>query len=94
MCVGISSLPSSPSGLTLPSTALSHNTAYHTMSEALGGRGILVTTLTELSQAVQTALRETALPTVINVIIEKEGKRKQQKHDWLTKTTTTPQAKL
>lgn len=90
MCVhiGVNSYPSQPSGTNLVSTALSPNTAYHTLSIALGGRGVEVHTLAQLTEAVKEGMEEKERPYVVNVIMERESKRKAQKHDWLTQPTS------
>lgn len=56
------------------------------MGPALGGRGILCRTQSEITRALQQAFSETDKPTVINVLIKTDASRKKQEFNWLTRS--------
>ncbi|KAI6228367.1 Thiamine pyrophosphate enzyme domain containing protein [Aphelenchoides besseyi] len=70
----------------LPVTSLSANCRYELMGQALGGRGVLARTQTEISRALTHAFAQTDKPTVINVLIQTDASRKEQEFSWLTRS--------
>lgn len=50
------------------------------------GKGFLCRTTQELDSAMQEAIKNTAGPTLINVLISPVAQRKPQEHDWLTRS--------
>ncbi|GMR46456.1 hypothetical protein PMAYCL1PPCAC_16651, partial [Pristionchus mayeri] len=69
----------------LPVTSLSSECRYDKLAEALGGRGWLVRTKDEIAKALSEAEKETARPTLINVLIATDADRKPQEDSWLTR---------
>jgi 2-hydroxyacyl-CoA lyase 1 len=88
---GVPELPEDrdPSGI--PVTALSPEAKYEKIAEAFGGKGIKVTTHSELSNALNEAFDEDKLH-IINVAIDPSGSKKPQEFAWLTREE--PKAKL
>lgn len=59
---------------------------YELMGPALGGKGVLCRTQTEITRALHQAFGEKEKPTVINVLIKTNASRKQQEFTWLTRS--------
>ncbi len=57
---------------------------YEKMIEGFGGRGYFATTPEEFSSALKDALAQ-RMPTIVNVAIDPQAKRKPQKFEWLTR---------
>jgi len=57
---------------------------YEKMIEGFGGRGYFATTPDEFSSALKEALSQ-RMPTIVNVAIDPQAKRKPQKFEWLTR---------
>ncbi|CAD5210059.1 unnamed protein product [Bursaphelenchus okinawaensis] len=72
--------------LALPVMALSYECAYEKMGPALGGKGYLARTKTEISRALKEAIAERETPSLINVHIQPDAGRKQQEFSWLTRS--------
>ncbi|KAF8372988.1 hypothetical protein PRIPAC_79417 [Pristionchus pacificus] len=70
----------------LPVLSLSPECRYDKMCEALGGRGWMVRTKDEISNALEKAEKETARPTLINILIATDADRKPQEDNWLTRS--------
>jgi 2-hydroxyacyl-CoA lyase 1 len=68
----------------LPSTALQLNTKYHILAESLGARGYLATTLEQVRDATEDAVRRNEV-AVVNVIID-SGKDKKLEFGWMAST--------
>ncbi|KAJ1977412.1 hypothetical protein H4R35_002312 [Dimargaris xerosporica] len=68
--------------LTLPSTALSPNTRYELIAEAVGGKGYLARTPQELFQAVRDSLGQSTL-CLINCII-RAGSQQKLEFNWMS----------
>ncbi|KAK9320638.1 thiamine pyrophosphate enzyme, N-terminal TPP binding domain-containing protein [Lipomyces orientalis] len=79
-------------GNPLPSTALGFETRYDLIAEAVGGKGFVARTATELKMAATDALRNRAV-TVVNVIIDPGAKTKLE-FGWLASTKKKPPSKL
>jgi 2-hydroxyacyl-CoA lyase 1 len=60
---------------------------YDRMMEALGGHGEYVETVEQLKPAVERSLKS-GKPSLVNVVIDKRMRRKQQQHDWMTGRST------
>jgi len=70
---GLDKLPESGP---IPVTALTPGTSYEKLGEALGARGYLCHTPDEVSKALYQAMRETSVPSVINVLIAPSPRQK------------------
>jgi 2-hydroxyacyl-CoA lyase 1 len=57
---------------------------YEKMIEGFGGRGYFATTPDEFASALKEALSQ-RMPTIVNVAIDPQAKRKPQKFEWLTR---------
>ncbi len=57
---------------------------YEKMIEGFGGKGYFATTPDEFSSALKDALAQ-RMPTIVNVAIDPQAKRKPQKFEWLTR---------
>ena len=57
---------------------------YEKMIEGFGGKGWFATTPDEFSRALKEALAQRS-PTIVNVAIDPQAKRKPQKFEWLTR---------
>jgi thiamine pyrophosphate-dependent acetolactate synthase large subunit-like protein len=57
---------------------------YEKIAEAFGARGFYVESLAELRPALEAAMASPH-PTIVNVIIDPQAKRKPQKFEWLTR---------
>jgi thiamine pyrophosphate-dependent acetolactate synthase large subunit-like protein len=68
----------------IPTWVYTPGARYELIAEAFGGRGFRVEKLAELAPALEQALGQTK-PTVVNVLIDPEAKRKPQKFAWLTR---------
>jgi|ERR1700682_626402 thiamine pyrophosphate-dependent acetolactate synthase large subunit-like protein len=87
-----SSVPSNP-GLEVYPTQLGYKVRYDKMCQALGGLGYYVENPSELRSTLEKAISETEakkVPSVVNIIIQASGQRKEQEHSWLTR----PNSKL
>jgi thiamine pyrophosphate-dependent acetolactate synthase large subunit-like protein len=56
------------------------------MGPALGGKGVLCRTQTEITRALQQSFDEKEKPTVINILIKTDASRKKQEFTWLTRS--------
>jgi len=70
----------------IPVTGLSADCHYELMGPALGGKGVLCKTQSEITRALRDAFEEKEKPTVINVLIKTNASRKQQEFTWLTRS--------
>lgn len=68
----------------LPSTALQLNTKYHDLAISLGAEGYLASTLDEVKNATESAIKNNKV-AVINVIID-SGKDKKLEFGWMAST--------
>jgi 2-hydroxyacyl-CoA lyase 1 len=71
---------------TVPPGAMSPGARYDLMMEGLGGKGYQAETIDELNAALADAFKLGG-PSLINVPIAPDAKRKPQKFGWLTSTT-------
>ena len=71
---------------TVPPGAMSPGARYDLMMEGLGGKGYQAETIDELNAALADAIKLGG-PSLINVPIAPDAKRKPQKFGWLTSTT-------
>tara|TARA_B100000700_G_scaffold309897_2_gene389739 strand:+ start:3884 stop:5545 length:1662 start_codon:yes stop_codon:yes gene_type:complete len=71
---------------TVPPGAMSPGARYDLMMEGLGGKGYQAETIDELNAALADAFKLGG-PSLINVPIAADAKRKPQKFGWLTSTT-------
>ena len=71
---------------TVPPGAMSPGARYDLMMEGLGGKGYQAETIDELNAALDDAFKLGG-PSLINVPIAADAKRKPQKFGWLTSTT-------
>ncbi|CAG5121787.1 unnamed protein product [Candidula unifasciata] len=72
--------------LTIPAKSLCPNTRYEKLIEAFGGSGFFVQTTEELKASLKAALKNTTMPSVINIMINPQAQRKAQEFFWLTKS--------
>uniref|UniRef100_A0A8R1YE10 2-hydroxyacyl-CoA lyase n=1 Tax=Pristionchus pacificus TaxID=54126 RepID=A0A8R1YE10_PRIPA len=70
----------------LPVLSLSTECRYDKMAESLGGKGWLVRTKDEITNALKEADNEKGRPTLINILIATDAERKPQKDHWLTRS--------
>ena len=75
-------------GAQKPVGGMSFGARYDVMMQGLGGTGFNATTSAELDAALQQALAIDG-PTLINVPLDPDAKRKPQKFGWLTSTSGT-----
>ena len=75
-------------GAQKPVGGMSLGARYDIMMQGLGGKGVNATTPEELDAALKTALAHNG-PTLINVPLDPEARRKPQKFGWLTSTSGT-----
>ncbi|XP_072535496.1 2-hydroxyacyl-CoA lyase 1 [Salminus brasiliensis] len=69
-----------------PPVTLLPEARYEQVMSAFGGCGYLVRTVEELRSALQQSLRDTANPSLLNVLIDPASDRKQQEFPWLTRS--------
>ncbi|KAF4527015.1 hypothetical protein B566_EDAN001562 [Ephemera danica] len=67
-----------------PPTCLSVEVRYETMMTMFGRKGYFCTTIPQVQEALQQALKITDGPTIINIAISPSADRKPQDHSWLT----------
>ena len=82
----------------VPSTslggALADGGRYEQMMHAFGGKGYHVTLPDEIEPALTQALKETSIPSLMNIMISPFSRRKKQKFDWLTREAPAADSKL
>ncbi|KAE9547914.1 hypothetical protein FO519_008873 [Halicephalobus sp. NKZ332] len=71
--------------LNFPVLSLTPECRYDKMCEAFGGKGFLCRTVPEIRKALDEASKSKTT-CLINVIIANDSERKQQEHDWLTRS--------
>ncbi|KAL6488441.1 hypothetical protein MHYP_G00021820 [Metynnis hypsauchen] len=69
-----------------PPVTLLPEARYEQVMCAFGGCGYLVRTVEELRSALEQSLRDTAMPSLLNVLIDPAADRKQQDFPWLTRS--------
>ncbi|XP_043270483.1 2-hydroxyacyl-CoA lyase 1 isoform X2 [Venturia canescens] len=74
-----------PTETTLPQL-LSTETRYEKMMEMFGRRGHLCKTIEEIQKALEIALQVKDSPSIINILIDPQAGRKEQKFNWLTES--------
>jgi thiamine pyrophosphate-dependent acetolactate synthase large subunit-like protein len=78
---GVDSLPDDP--FDAPAQGYTIDAGYESMIAGFGGRGYLVRTPEELSNALKQALDD-PMPSLINILIDPHASGKPQKFSWLT----------
>lgn len=69
-----------------PSTILSCDTHYEKMVEMFGRKGYFCTTVQDVQYAIKACLKINDAPSLINVMINPQANRKEQKFSWLTES--------
>lgn len=69
-----------------PPVTLLPEARYEQVMSAFGGHGYLVRTVEELRTALQDSLKNTQMPSLLNVLIDPTSDRKQQEFPWLTRS--------
>ncbi|XP_012154414.1 2-hydroxyacyl-CoA lyase [Megachile rotundata] len=69
-----------------PSTILSCDTHYEKMIEMFGRKGYFCTTVQDIQHAIKACLKITDAPSLINIMINPQANRKEQKFSWLTES--------
>jgi len=72
-------------GIPPPPNCLLPSAHYEKIAEAFGGKGFFVTEPRQLRAALIEAFKQ-PLPSIVNVMINPESKRKEQKFDWHTRS--------
>ncbi|XP_033219015.1 2-hydroxyacyl-CoA lyase 1-like [Belonocnema kinseyi] len=70
----------------LPPYSLTCEVHYEKMMEMFGKKGHYCTTVQHISQALNAALLVKDEPTLINIMINPQADRKEQKFKWLTES--------
>jgi len=68
-----------------PPNCLLPGSRYEQLADAFGGKGYYVNTPIQFRNAFSDALIQN-VPTIINVIIDTQSKRRVQQFDWLTRS--------
>ncbi|XP_023290088.1 2-hydroxyacyl-CoA lyase 1 isoform X2 [Orussus abietinus] len=69
-----------------PPNSLTAEARYEKMMEMFGQKGYFCTTVPEIQQAIKTAFAVIDAPSLINVMIDPQADRKEQKFNWLTES--------
>ncbi|TRY93287.1 hypothetical protein DNTS_010845 [Danionella cerebrum] len=69
-----------------PPVTLLPEARYEQLVRAFGGTGFLVRTVEELRSALEESLKNTEMPSLLNVLIDPASDRKQQEFPWLTRS--------
>ncbi|XP_043265256.1 2-hydroxyacyl-CoA lyase 1 isoform X2 [Colletes gigas] len=69
-----------------PPYSLTAETHYEKMIEMFGRKGYFCTTVQDIQQAIKSSLRVSDSPSLINIMINPQADRKEQKYGWLTES--------
>ncbi|XP_032691175.1 2-hydroxyacyl-CoA lyase 1 [Odontomachus brunneus] len=69
-----------------PPNSLTSETHYEKMMEMFGRKGHFCTTVQDIQQALKLSLKVTDSPSLINIMIDPQADRKEQKFNWLTES--------
>ncbi|XP_076167522.1 2-hydroxyacyl-CoA lyase [Ptiloglossa arizonensis] len=69
-----------------PPHSLTSETHYEKMMEMFGRKGHFCTTVQDIQHAMKLCLRVNDAPSVINIMINPQADRKEQKYSWLTES--------
>ncbi|XP_076632544.1 2-hydroxyacyl-CoA lyase [Colletes latitarsis] len=69
-----------------PPYSLTAETHYEKMIEMFGRKGYFCTTVQDIQQAIRSSLRVSDGPSLINIMINPQADRKEQKYGWLTES--------
>ncbi|XP_050469402.1 2-hydroxyacyl-CoA lyase 1 isoform X1 [Bombus huntii] len=70
----------------IPPNSLTSETHYEKMLEMFGHKGHFCTTVQDIQRALRICLQVNDSPSMINIMINPQAERKQQKFDWLTES--------
>ncbi|KAK2584282.1 hypothetical protein KPH14_006684 [Odynerus spinipes] len=70
----------------IPPNSLTSETHYERMLEMFGKKGHFCTTIEEIQQALKKSFAELNAPSLINIMIDPQADRKEQKYTWLTES--------
>ncbi|XP_046815017.1 2-hydroxyacyl-CoA lyase 1 isoform X3 [Vespa crabro] len=71
---------------TIPPHSLTSGTHYEKMIEMFGKKGHFCMTVEEIQQALKKSFAELNAPSLINIMIDPQADRKEQKYTWLTES--------
>ncbi|XP_035739958.1 2-hydroxyacyl-CoA lyase 1-like isoform X1 [Vespa mandarinia] len=71
---------------TIPPHSLTSGTHYEKMIEMFGKKGHFCVTIEEIQQALKKSFAELNAPSLINIMIDPQADRKEQKYTWLTES--------
>lgn len=69
-----------------PPQSLTAETHYEKMMELFGKKGYFCTTVQDIQKALKSALQVNDSPSIINIMINPQADRKEQKFSWLTES--------
>ncbi|KZC06969.1 2-hydroxyacyl-CoA lyase 1, partial [Dufourea novaeangliae] len=69
-----------------PPYSLTSETHYEKMLEMFGRKGYFCTTVQDIQRAVKSCLQVNDAPSLINIMINPQADRKEQKYNWLTES--------
>ncbi|KAI4502287.1 hypothetical protein M0802_002969 [Mischocyttarus mexicanus] len=70
----------------IPPHSLTSETHYEKMMEMFGKKGHFCVTVDDIRQALKKSFEESSGPNLINIMINPQADRKEQKYTWLTKS--------
>lgn len=71
---------------TIPPNSLTSETHYEKMMEMFGKKGHFCQTIEDIQQALKESFAELNTPSFINIMIDPQADRKEQKYTWLTES--------